>query len=71
MLTVDKHCTTLNPKSYFTLARAEKVISQVLSLSVHTDTRAHIARASIRRHSRWKRLARWLARVNWWKKVNF
>jgi len=30
-------------------------------LSIHTDASARVARASTRRHSRWKRLACWLA----------
>jgi len=34
-------------------------------LSIHTDASAGIAHGSTCWHSRWKRLARWLARVNW------
>jgi len=52
-------------KGYFTLTRvlAEKVISVVLPFSIHTDASARITRASTRGHSRWKQLARLLARV--------
>ena len=49
---------------------AAKVISLLLPLSIHTDTSPRIAHASNRRHVLWKRLACWLARVNWWK-LNF
>jgi len=49
---------------------AAKVISLLLPLSVHTDTSPRIAHASTRRHALWKRLACWLARVNW-RKLNF
>jgi len=51
ILTSILSCLELECLEYFTLL-AEKVISLVLPLSIHTDASARIARASTRGHSR-------------------
>jgi len=58
-------------REYSLQVLAEKVSSLVLPLFIHTDASARITRASTRRHSRWKRLAHSLARVNWQNRLLF